>query len=668
MLTSRVMTPLFGLMLALLMMWPAGAQGLSDPALQAAVAAASAARPDLGRPTRWEFEILLPTNDSAMSCPLVAGVQTSISTTPIVVTLYYDEPYVVHVASDGSKAQPCDWKFPSMGVIPMPPPSAPDACTITPSGPYANVRATPDTEGVPLGTIEGDRPALGRNAEWTWYLVAEGWVAGTVVNATGNCLSNDLSIRDSQIAASLAPVMDEGAPAEALDSTPAALLPRPIVPDSATTCPPTGYMPPRLTTGAATAQIELGGLPNSIRSLPTTQSDRLGNIQPGRTIDFVHDGPLCGEGYVWWNVTVDGVRGWTAESNVADQSYYIQPTAGNAAPVTANSGGPTLISAENIAALQPVHTMTEPNAGAVWAGMANTFAYTATDAQGSTSANVAVYPVTEIVPLSTTVAGYAPITLQFGPRSSELYIGREDGRLYASSMDGRDHSVSFNAHEGAVTALAFSPDGTLLATASGRESDGADAWAVRLWDVARLSTAASDALVRSVRFPYAPVDVTFSADGRYLAVAGAKTSEPMGAGLWVYADSGRGENVETLGLPTPTVDVLPFVEAAGGAAFLYGRENALHRYDPTTGTDTPTYVAPPEVVVAWADASNDMLLVTLNEPTDTGGAVVALPLDTLDRELARWDVGPQRAALHPNGLALMMQTAEGTLTLYAPTG
>ncbi|MEO0565448.1 MAG: hypothetical protein AAF125_25295, partial [Chloroflexota bacterium] len=164
---------------------PTTAQNLSDAALEAAINAANEAVPSLGRPARWTFEILLPTNDSALGCPLVPGVNTSLSKTPYIVDLVYvtngvETVYAVHAAGDGSSAQRCDDKFGGVGMggaAFLPAPSAPDACFASPSGPFANVRSAPAVDAVQLAEITLERPVLGRNPDFTWWLVAEGWVA-----------------------------------------------------------------------------------------------------------------------------------------------------------------------------------------------------------------------------------------------------------------------------------------------------------------------------------------------------------------------------------------------------------------------------------------------------------------------------------------------------------
>lgn len=93
------------------------------------------------------------------------------------------------------------------------------------------------------------------------------------------------------------------------------------------TCPPdfAGYMPPRLSLGAATAAVEEGGLPNRLRTAPSINSDFAGEIQPGRTLDRVINGPACSDSYVWWLVEIDGVTGWTAESDSVRNEYFLTP-------------------------------------------------------------------------------------------------------------------------------------------------------------------------------------------------------------------------------------------------------------------------------------------------------------------------------------------------------
>ncbi len=89
-------------------------------------------------------------------------------------------------------------------------------------------------------------------------------------------------------------------------------------------CPPDyqGYLPPRLALGDAGA-IRADGVPNRVRETPALDGHYLFDIQPGSRFTLIA-GPVCADGVVWWRVDSDGRVGWTAESNTADRTYYLQ--------------------------------------------------------------------------------------------------------------------------------------------------------------------------------------------------------------------------------------------------------------------------------------------------------------------------------------------------------
>ncbi|MBN2304284.1 MAG: SH3 domain-containing protein, partial [Anaerolineae bacterium] len=89
---------------------------------------------------------------------------------------------------------------------------------------------------------------------------------------------------------------------------------------------------PRLSIGAS-GQV-LPGLPNVIRSQPRrgTDSPIIGEI-PGGGVFTVLNGPQCGpEGRYWWQVTYQGITGWTAEGQSG--IYWLQPYQVSPPPVT----------------------------------------------------------------------------------------------------------------------------------------------------------------------------------------------------------------------------------------------------------------------------------------------------------------------------------------------
>lgn len=670
------MLRLITLLLAVIALVPltVQAQGLSDPALQAAINAANERLPNLGRPDRWSFELLFATKDSALSCPLVSGVQLPDSKEPIIVTLSYgDVGYVVHVASDGSRAQACDPKFPSMGIQPVSEiEQASDACVVTPTGEFANVRALPDTEADQLGQITEARPALGRNEAFTWYLVQEGWVAGTVVNPTGNCLSNDLSIRRDDITlinvAAVAPPSSENA---SVPAQPTAVLPADF------TCPPTfeGYLAPRIQRGAVTAQVEEGGLPNSLRSLPTVNSDRLGQIQPGRRLDFVWNGPQCSDGYVWWEVEIDEVRGWTAESSFTDNTYFLSPTAGNAAaqPTTApqialapqTEGSP--ITAANVQLLE--------NTRSLASGFADTFAWSPTTDTFAFSKggvlSIAEYPATSPEPVS--VLSDAQVTaITFEPTGGYLLAGLSDGRLHIYELNVFNTISEAPAHENAINALAMNPDGRVLATVSGSETSSTETWTMRLWDVEGLVNGSNTALIRSVRFPYPVRDVAFSADGQHLAIVAETTGSSPASALWIYGDRGSGDNTLTIALEN--TQGFAFVRAVPSSAdgdFVYAQGNTLYSLTVATGAQreltTTVGGVPTDAAVLATVAGGHQMAVSYFSGGE-GAPIDIYNYDQLDPTVGPWTVGrliADTVTFNSSGGVLGVRGVDGTLLFYA---
>jgi uncharacterized protein YraI len=64
------------------------------------------------------------------------------------------------------------------------------------------------------------------------------------------------------------------------------------------------------------------GTPNNVRSQPSLNADRVGQIPGGGVFD-VTGGPVCVDGYTWWQVEYSDVVGWTAEGSADD--YWLQP-------------------------------------------------------------------------------------------------------------------------------------------------------------------------------------------------------------------------------------------------------------------------------------------------------------------------------------------------------
>jgi hypothetical protein len=71
------------------------------------------------------------------------------------------------------------------------------------------------------------------------------------------------------------------------------------------------------------------GASNNVRSIPLVSGDRVGRVSAGETFQILN-GPVCGDGYTWWQIEYEAIIGWTAASNQTE--YFITPQ--NAAAAT----------------------------------------------------------------------------------------------------------------------------------------------------------------------------------------------------------------------------------------------------------------------------------------------------------------------------------------------
>lgn len=82
-------------------------------------------------------------------------------------------------------------------------------------------------------------------------------------------------------------------------------------------CP--GTLAPRLRVGD-TARV-IPGPANNLRTGPGLSAGRNGQI-PGGGVFTVTGGPVCADGYVWWEIDYNGVIAWTAEA--APDEYWLE--------------------------------------------------------------------------------------------------------------------------------------------------------------------------------------------------------------------------------------------------------------------------------------------------------------------------------------------------------
>lgn len=85
-----------------------------------------------------------------------------------------------------------------------------------------------------------------------------------------------------------------------------------------TSCP--GSLPPLLTVGGQGRVTP--GLPNKVRAAPSMASAQVGSI-PGEGVFSVISGPQCADGFMWWQVSYQGLTGWTTNGDATE--YWVEP-------------------------------------------------------------------------------------------------------------------------------------------------------------------------------------------------------------------------------------------------------------------------------------------------------------------------------------------------------
>lgn len=399
-------------------------------------------------------------------------------------------------------------------------------CFLRSSGPFANVRNNPSTNGTQVLQIfpNASYGALGTDSSTDWIFFNRGWVNKTVLELSGDC--TNLPILNPQFVGS----------------------------GSVFFCPPdfNGYLPTRIAIGTANARVTAGTTPNRLRSEPTVNSDQIGEIQPSRTLDAVIDGPACNEGYVWWQVNIDDTIGWTVESDVNSNAYYIEPIdgAGNSidqaqqptpvpqAPPPSETLNPStfqMITTANAVNVDTLRTLDTTSPYIVeWSPVESILA----TINLTGDIDFYRYPTFENVDAKFALPNtLQPSALAFSADDKYIAIGNEDGRIYVGELEdggliGGDYLPQ--SHTSPVRAITWSHEGYRLASVSGFSENpiaGAE-WTLKVWDMsAGIQTA--PILFINYAFPYPLSDVAFNADDQWVAVTGESPTEQQAA-IWIY--------------------------------------------------------------------------------------------------------------------------------------
>ena len=170
-------------------------------------------------------------------------------------------------------------------------------CFMRPRQEFANVREAPEGTQVARIYARVSQAVLGANSAGDWLFFRAGWVNRSVLELAGNC-----------------------------DRLPI-LNPDQVASGTFHFCPPAyyGFLRPRIDIGRGNTRVVSPTIANRLRAQPDIESEQVGEIPPRRVIDAVIDGPACNGAYVWWQVEVGGQVGWTVESDLNFNYYYLEP-------------------------------------------------------------------------------------------------------------------------------------------------------------------------------------------------------------------------------------------------------------------------------------------------------------------------------------------------------
>ncbi len=472
-------------------------------------------------------------------------------------------------------------------------------CFLRPSKDFANVRSSPATTGQRVARIYPNQIyiALGRSFGGDWLFFNQGWVSQAVVELIGDC--SDLPVLDPQSAGS----------------------------GTVFFCPPeyTGYLPPRITIGRANARIAAGSIPNRLRAQPSITAAQIGEIPTGRTLDAVVDGPACKENFVWWQVQVDGRVGWTAESDVKANVYYIEPLEPVAHAATASPLPATfqMITTAKAPKVSVIHTLsaTSPHS-LTWSPAQSSLALI------HASGKIAVYSYPSFDDITADYHRLATLdatAIAFSADGHFLAIGVRDGRVCLAQPDKAAVCLP-QSHAHPVRALAWSRPGYQLASASGfsQTPPAENAGTLKVWHLNGFSPSSDShpSLFINYAFPYPLTDLAFSADNAWLAVTGESAARQRAA-LWIYGATDAALHFSKALVYTGYSFVTPSPDPTLGD-FVYNHGDSAWRISVPLAGDVRFYHQPGERLKALAfrhqviDGAEVLFALAATAPADSG--------------------------------------------------
>ncbi len=453
-----------------------------------------------------------------------------------------------------------------------PVPGGATGCFLRPRAEYANVRAAPGGAQVTRISAEQSFPALGRNSSADWLFYRGGWVNRAVLELSGRC---------DQL-----PILDPATVASGIIHF----------------CPPDypGMLPPRIEIGERRAQIASSSIASRLRAAPDIAAEQIGEIPPRAVLDAVLDGPACKPPHIWWQVEAGGLIGWTVESDVNFNFYYLEPldTRG-----PAGHGGrrfshrkpsdqaqrPTnrIIHSANARQLDTIKLLSIESPQAIaWSPKGSALAVVS----GSGSVERYSYPDLERMPFS--VESRQATAVAYHPDANFLALGGADGSVSIADLRNQQpnaDALALRELDAPIRALAWTRAGDKLAAASGDDALklARRAGILKLWEVDPVRPWQHQLLLH-YSFPYPLTALAFSADYQLLAVTGESIADKR-AGLWIYrVDDGALLLSKALHPAAGAASVVASPDRTLGD-FVYSSGDSLYQIDVDSGEDRRIY-------------------------------------------------------------------------------
>ncbi len=223
----------------------------------------------------------------------------------------------------------------------------------------------------------------------------------------------------------------------------------------------------------------------TLRGQPSADGQALLQIPAGLPFD-VSAGPDCAEGFVWWLVNVSGQTGYVAEAG--EGAVFAQPTA----PLPLPSR--EILNTSLVSWLQELSRL-EGNFRQQHAWSADGHYLALPGARGSDSVWLYDLRNQSLAPQLLAYDDGGITTLKFRPNRPQILFGSESGVIHLWQLDagaesGYVEQLYLNAHAGAVSALAFSADGSRFVSAGAEAYShlpGERKWAAIVWDMATVA-------------------------------------------------------------------------------------------------------------------------------------------------------------------------------------